>query len=126
LMLAPNVDPLVLQRAIQLELITVPGIFTATEALLAIQAGASALKIFPASILGPSGIKAISAILPDKTVMSAVGGVSEKNFAAYKSAGVNTFGLGSSLYSPGDSLKEIRDKAANVIQAYDDVFGNLK
>ncbi len=123
LMLAPNINPLVLRRAVEYGLITVPGIFTATEALFAIHSGASALKIFPASVLGPSGIKAISAILPDDTVMAAVGGVSDDNFDAYKSAGVNTFGLGSSLYSPGDSIKEIRVKASGVIKTYDDIFG---
>ncbi len=124
LMLAPNVNPLVLQRAAEFDLITVPGVFTATEALLALGSGVSALKIFPASILGPSGIKAISAILPHGTVMVAVGGVSDEDFDAYKSVGINTFGLGSNLYSPGDSLKEIRVKAAGVVKTYDDIFGN--
>ncbi len=123
LMLAPNIDPLVLQRANELGLIAVPGVFSATEALCAIQSGASALKIFPASVLGPSGIKAISAILPDNTTMVAVGGVSQVDFDAYNCVGVNTFGLGSSLYSPGISAAEARTKAAVVMATYDQVFG---
>ena len=45
--------------------------------------GASALKFFPASVLGPQGIAAIRAVLPTEIVIGAVGGVSEKDFADF-------------------------------------------
>ena len=90
----------------------------------AVRAGASGLKFFPASVLGANGIKAIMAVLPPGIVIGAVGGVSEKDFAEYKVAGISAFGLGSSLYKPGASADEVRAKAKAVIKAYDAVFGH--
>ncbi len=122
LMVSPNIDEAVLRRAVELGLVTLPGVFTATEALAALRCGASALKIFPASALGPGGLAAIRAVLPADTVMGAVGGVSEADFAAYAAAGVRCFGLGSSLYKPGDEPQAVAAKAQAVIAAYDEVF----
>ena len=63
LLVAPNVDPDVIARARAHGMVTMPGVFTATEALLAAKSGASCLKFFPASVLGPSGISAIRAVI---------------------------------------------------------------
>ena len=52
LLVSPNVDPAVLARAADFSIVTMPGVFTPTEAFLAIKSGASALKFFPASVLG--------------------------------------------------------------------------
>src|SRR5690606_31784657 len=103
LLVSPNVEPAVIESAAGHGMVTMPGVFTPTEALAAVRAGASALKFFPASVLGPSGIKAIRAVLPPDVPVGAVGGVSESDFAAYYAVGVRTFGLGSSLYKPGAS-----------------------
>ena len=59
LMISPNVDVNVLAAAAKAGMVTMPGVFTPTEALTALKAGASGLKFFPASVLGPDGIKAI-------------------------------------------------------------------
>lgn len=123
LMVSPNVEPAVIHRAAEFGMATMPGVFTATEALAAVRAGASALKFFPASALGPGGIKAIMAVLPDYVPVGAVGGVSEKNFDDYAQIGVRTFGLGSSLYTPGASAAEVGEKARAAVTAYDEVFG---
>ncbi|WP_309083705.1 2-dehydro-3-deoxy-6-phosphogalactonate aldolase [Chelativorans sp.] len=123
LLVSPNVDPSVIARASDYGMVTMPGVFTPTEALAAARAGASALKFFPASVLGPGGIKAILAVLPVDLPVGAVGGVSESDFAAYKAIGVRTFGLGSSLYKSGASAKEVGEKAEAAISAYDAVFG---
>lgn len=122
-LVSPNVDPAVLRRAGAHGMVTMPGIFTPTEAFLALKSGASALKFFPAGTLGASGIAAIKAVLPKDTVIGAVGGVSDANFADYAAAGVSAFGLGSSLYKPGDDARAVRAKARRAIQAYDAVFG---
>ncbi len=122
LMVSPNIDEAVLRRAVEVGLVTLPGVFTATEALAALRCGAAAVKIFPASALGPGGLAAIRAVLPADTVMAAVGGVSEADFAAYAAAGVRCFGLGSSLYRPGDAPQAVAAKAQAVIAAYDEVF----
>ena len=122
-MVSPNVDPAVIARATSHGMVTMPGVLTPTEALLAVKAGASGLKFFPANLIGPAGIQAISVVLPPGTVIGAVGGVSDKDFAAYAAAGIRTFGLGSSLYRPGITPGEVRARARATVAAYDSVFG---
>jgi 2-dehydro-3-deoxyphosphogalactonate aldolase len=122
LMVSPNVDEAVIGRAAALGMVTMPGVFTPTEALAAARAGASALKFFPASVLGPGGIAAIRAVLPADVEIAAVGGVSERAFADYAAVKIRCFGLGSSLYKPGSSAAEVAEKARRTIRAYDEVF----
>lgn len=123
LLVSPNVDAAVLARANAQGLVTMPGVFTATEALQAATLGATALKFFPASVLGPSGIKAICAVLPPDLPVGAVGGVSERDFAAYGEAGIRHFGLGSSLFKPGDDAATVKGRAEKAVAAWDAVFG---
>ncbi len=118
LMVSPNVVPDVIKTARARGMVTLPGVFTPTEALAAVQAGATGLKFFPASVLGPAGINAVRAILPKDLMIAAVGGVSEANFADYLSAGITAFGLGSSLYRPGMSADAVFERATLTIQAY--------
>ncbi|MBP0115276.1 MULTISPECIES: 2-dehydro-3-deoxy-6-phosphogalactonate aldolase [Bradyrhizobium] len=119
LMVSPNVDTEVLARAHQHGMITMPGVFSPTEALLAMRSGASSLKFFPASVLGASGIAAIRAVLPSGVMIAAVGGVSDQNFAEYIDGGVTAFGLGSSLYKPGMSAADVAARAKVTVAAYD-------
>lgn len=122
LLVSPNVSPEVLARAGGYGMVTMPGVFTPTEAFLALKAGASALKFFPASVLGPKGIAAIRAVLPRDAVVGAVGGVSEADFADYGAVGVKTFGLGSSLFKPGMAPGEVGGRAAAAVAAWDAAF----
>jgi 2-dehydro-3-deoxyphosphogalactonate aldolase len=119
LMVTPNVDPEVIARARERGMVTMPGVFTATEALLAAKAGASALKFFPASVLGASGISAIRAVLPPDLMIAAVGGISDNNFVEYTKAGIHAFGVGTSLYKPGMTVTEVAARAKATIHAYD-------
>lgn len=123
LMVSPNVEPDVIARAAEKGMVTMPGVFTPTEALAAARAGATGLKFFPASVLGPAGIQAIRAVLPAELEIAAVGGVSERNFADYAVIGVRSFGLGSSLYKPGMAADEVRARAGATIAAYDAAYG---
>ncbi|MBR0830529.1 2-dehydro-3-deoxy-6-phosphogalactonate aldolase [Bradyrhizobium manausense] len=123
LLVAPNVDPQVIARAGKHGMVTMPGVFTPTEALLAARSGASSLKFFPASVLGSSGISAIRAVLAPTTVVAAVGGISEKNFAEYMKVGVHAFGMGSSLYKPGMTAADVAARAKATIEAYDQALG---
>jgi 2-dehydro-3-deoxyphosphogalactonate aldolase len=118
-MVSPNIDADVLATARSRQMVTMPGVFSPTEAVLALRCGASALKFFPASVLGPSGIAAQLAVLPKDTVVGAVGGVSDKNLAAYVAAGIRVFGLGSSLYRSGMTAAEVRATAQASVRAYD-------
>jgi 2-dehydro-3-deoxyphosphogalactonate aldolase len=126
LLVTPNVDAEVIGRAQEWGLVTVPGVFTPTEALLAAKAGASSLKFFPASVLGASGISAIHAVLPSDLMIAAVGGVSDRNFIDYMRAGIHSFGLGTSLYKPGMTVAEIAERARSTIHAYDIAIQSLK
>ncbi|QOZ34275.1 2-dehydro-3-deoxy-6-phosphogalactonate aldolase [Bradyrhizobium sp. CCBAU 53421] len=119
LMVSPNVDVDVLARARHHAMVTMPGVFSPTEALLAARAGASSLKFFPASVLGASGISAIRAVLPPDVMLAAVGGVSDQNFAEYVKVGIRAFGLGSSLYKPGMTATDVAARAKVTIAAYD-------
>lgn len=123
LLVSPNIDADVMARAMHHGMVTMPGVFTPTEAFQAIRLGASGLKFFPASVLGPSGISAMRAVLPADTVVGAVGGVSDKDFAGYKAAGVTAFGLGSSLFKPGMSVDEVASRAQAAVTAWDAAFG---
>ena len=125
LMVSPNVDAEVLGMAYSRGMVTMPGVFTPTEALFALRRGASALKFFPASVLGPSGIAAQMAVLPKGVVVGAVGGVSDKNLADYVKAGVRAFGLGSSLYRPGMTADEVRATARTSVHAYDQAIADV-
>ncbi|RUU33231.1 2-dehydro-3-deoxy-6-phosphogalactonate aldolase [Mesorhizobium sp. M6A.T.Ce.TU.002.03.1.1] len=123
LLVSPNIDAEVMARAMDYGMVTMPGVFTPTEAFQALRLGASALKFFPASVLGAAGIAAMRAVLPAETLVGAVGGVSEKDFAGYKAAGVSVFGLGSSLFKPGMSVEEVAARARAATVAWDAAFG---
>ena len=116
---SPNTEGEVIRKTKAAGLGSFPGVFTASEALAAIAAGADGLKFFPASLLGPDGIKAIGVILPKTVPLLAVGGVDAGNLADYRKAGVAGFGLGSNLYKPGMSAEEIGRRARDIVAAYD-------
>ncbi|MGJ8526945.1 2-dehydro-3-deoxy-6-phosphogalactonate aldolase [Maritalea sp.] len=101
-----------------------PGVFTASECFAAIHAGADALKLFPASVLGTSGLKALRAVLPAQIDAYAVGGAGPDNFDEWKSSGANGFGIGTAIYKPGDNASTVRQKADKIVKAYDAVFAN--
>ena len=123
LLVSPNIDADVMAQAGKHGLVTMPGVFTPSEAFQAIRLGASALKFFPASVLGPGGISAMRAVLPKDAIVGAVGGVSETDFAGYKAAGVSVFGLGSSLFKPGMTVAQVKTRAEAAVAAWDSAFG---
>lgn len=121
LLVSPNIDAEVMGRAAEHRMVTMPGVFTPTDAFLALRLGASALKFFPASVLGPGGIAAIRAVLPAQTQVGVVGGVSEADFSAYAKVGVQLFGLGSSLYKPGMSAAQVGERARAAVTGWDNI-----
>ena len=122
LIVAPNVDRRVIARARALDMMVMPGAMTPTEALAAIEHGARDLKIFPASLVGPAGISAMKAVLPDGIRLYAVGGVGAEDFAAYAQAGVYGFGLGSSLFKPGQDAETVAAGAAGCMKMMRSVY----
>jgi 2-dehydro-3-deoxyphosphogalactonate aldolase len=117
LMVSPNTDAAVIRRGVELGMVTMPGVFTPTDAFLALAASASALKFFPAGNLGPGGIAAIKAVLPANVVIGAVGGIGPENMAEFAKVGVSAFGLGTALYLPGDDADAVAGKARAIMLA---------
>jgi 2-dehydro-3-deoxyphosphogalactonate aldolase len=122
LLVSPNIDAGVMARARKHAMVTMPGVLTPTEALAALAEGASGLKFFPASVVGPAGIKAMSAVLPEDTIIGAVGGVSDLDFDLYSKHGIRVFGLGSSIFRPDMEVSEIAARARKTIAAWDSVY----
>jgi 2-dehydro-3-deoxyphosphogalactonate aldolase len=120
LVIAPNADAAVIERAAKLGLIVVPGVATMTEAFAALKAGASGLKLFPGEALGPDIVKAWRAVLPKETQLYPVGGVTPERIAPYKQAGANGFGIGSALYKPGASVDGVRRAARTFVKAWNE------
>ena len=118
LIVAPNFNPDAVTTAARLGLVSVPGIMTPTEAFNALAAGATALKLFPAELASPAVVKALLAVLPKGTKLIPVGGISADNIAAWRAGGAAGFGLGSSLYKPGDDAPTVKRKAAAIVAAY--------
>ncbi|MGB8621870.1 MAG: 2-dehydro-3-deoxy-6-phosphogalactonate aldolase, partial [Paracoccaceae bacterium] len=100
-----------------------PGVLTPTECFAALRAGADGLKIFPGDLLGPAGLKAIRAVLPQGTAVYAVGGAGPQNFADWVKAGADGFGIGSGIYTAGWDVAEVRARARDIVAAYDRVLG---
>ena len=119
LIVSPNCDPEVIAATKAAGMASWPGVMTPTDCFAALKAGADGLKIFPASLIGPQGLMAIRAVLPRMTQVYAVGGAGPDNFAEWIAAGVDGFGLGSALYTPGLTVTEIATRAAAIVAAYD-------
>jgi len=115
LVLAPNFDAGVVRRTKARGLLSMPGVGTPSEGFAALAAGADALKLFPADLLGPPVLKAWRSVFAPATPMFAVGGVGEHNLVAFKSAGATGAGIGSSLYAPGDEPAQLIDRARKLV-----------
>ena len=119
LIVSPDCNEAVIKRTKELGGASFPGVQTATECFAALRHGADGLKLFPASLIGPEGVKALRAVLPKELDVYAVGGADGGNFGEWFAAGANGFGIGSALYRPGMSIADIRKRAVELVSAYD-------
>ena len=119
LIVSPNCNAEVIHATKARGMQSWPGVMTPTECFAALAAGADGLKIFPASLIGPDGLKAMRAVLPTDCAVYAVGGAGADNFAQWMKAGADGFGIGTALYTPGLSVDEILRRAKTIVAAYD-------
>ena len=117
LIVSPNFNPAVVREALRLGMVCLPGVMTATEAIAALEAGATGLKLFPAEMLTPAVLRALRAVLPADTRLLPVGGITPENMSSYLGAGANGFGIGSALYKPGMKAAQVLANAMNFIAA---------
>lgn len=118
LIVSPHADTVVIARAAALGLVSMPGFATPTEAFAALDAGASALKYFPAEAGGPVALKAMTTVLPKDARLLPVGGVTPDSLAGWRAAGANGAGLGSALYRPGMAAAEVAERGRAFVEAW--------
>jgi 2-dehydro-3-deoxyphosphogalactonate aldolase len=123
LVVMPHGDPSVIREAKRSGLLCVPGVATPSEAFAALDAGADALKLFPAEMLPPPVVKAWRAVLPKDVWLMPVGGIAPETMAPYLAAGADGFGLGSALYRAGMNRASAAANAAGFVQAYAKIRG---
>ena len=119
LIVSPHVDPAVVHETRRRALISMPGVLTPSECFAACNAGAHALKLFPAFQIGPAGLAALRTVLPRGTALYPVGGIGPDQFAQWLDAGADGFGLGGSLYQPGHDARAVARHAARLVAAWD-------
>ena len=114
LIVSPNTDISVIQASVALEMATIPGAATPSEAFAGIAAGAHAVKVFPAEMITPSILASWRAVIPETTGLLPVGGINHTNMSDYWQAGASGFGLGGSLYKPNLSLGDVSANATKL------------
>jgi len=117
LAVTPNTRPALIEHAVAAGLEVVAGFATPSEAFDAIDAGAQALKLFPATTCGPGFVRAVRAVLPPSLPLFAVGGITPDNLADYVAAGCLGAGLGSDLYRPGQPVAQTVERARRFVAA---------
>ncbi|MDB5911971.1 MAG: 2-dehydro-3-deoxy-6-phosphogalactonate aldolase [Ramlibacter sp.] len=118
MIVSPHFDPRVVAAATGLGLVCLPGVMTPTEALAALDAGATGVKLFPAEMITPAAVKALRAVLAPEVLLFPVGGIATGNMAAYRAAGASGFGIGSALYKPGMQTAAVAASAHAFAQAW--------
>ena len=116
LIVSPNSNVEVIEAAVDAGMASSPGFFTPSDAFDALEAGAHALKLFPAEAASPAVLKSVRAVLPRDVPVLVVGGVKPDGMRLWLEAGANGFGLGGGIYRPGQSPAEVAAQARAYVQ----------
>ena len=111
LIVSPSTSPAVIAASVAAGMVSTPGYLTPSEAFIALEAGAHALKLFPAEAVSPAVVRAQRAVLPKELRLIVVGGIGADHLNSWFDAGANGFGLGSGVYRPGQTAAETLAKA---------------
>ena len=120
LIVTPHAEPLLVRAAKSRDMMAIPGFFTPAEAFTLLDAGADALKLFPAEGGSPAMLRSLLAVLPPGTMVLPVGGMEAGTLAAWRQAGAAGFGIGGAIYKPGDDAAAVAAKAARLVAALRD------
>jgi 2-dehydro-3-deoxyphosphogluconate aldolase / (4S)-4-hydroxy-2-oxoglutarate aldolase len=115
---SPHTDPELIAWATKQAMPIFPGAFTTTEILAAWQAGATAVKLFPASVAGPAGVREIRGPLPNIPLIP-TGGVSAETAGGFIQAGAVAVGVGGWLIGNGKP-QGVRQRAAAIVAAVEE------
>ena len=111
LVVSPSTNPAVIAATVAGGMVSCPGYLTPTEAFAAIDAGAQALKLFPAEAASPAMLRSQRAVLPADIRVIVFGSVKPDTMAPWLDAGADGFGIGSGMYRPGQGAAETLTKA---------------
>ena len=117
LIVTPHADTAIVRTAKAAGLFAVPGFFNPTEAFALLHAGADALKLFPAEVLGVPMLKALEAVLPKDSIVIPVGGVSTESIGSWLAGGAMGVGAASSIYKPNDTPAIVEAKAKALVES---------
>ena len=123
LIVSPNCNPDVIRHTRHLDLVSLPGVMTPSEAFTAIDAGASALKLFPAEFLSAELMKAFRTVLPADIACLPVGGIrpDSQQMQRFLNNGANGFGLGNGIYQAGINRDELKLRAGAWRNAWQEI-----
>ena len=116
IIVSPGTDVEVIAASASEGLVSCPGYFTPSEAFAALNAGATALKLFPAEAASPAVLKAQLAVIPRSVPIYIVGGIKPDNMQPWLDAGAAGFGLGGGLYKRDQSADETAEKARAYVE----------
>ena len=119
MIITPHCNAELIQEALAMGLSILPGCFTPSECYDAFHAGARAVKLYPAQMIGAVGLKAFKHVLPEELEIYADGGVTPENFSDWIEAGAAGFEIGTALFRPGDTAHSVAAKAEKIVAAYD-------
>lgn len=117
IIVSPNVNPAVIRATVAQGMASLPGYCTPSEALAAIDAGATALKLFPAEAIRPTVLRAQRAVIDRDVPVLVVGGITPDSMQSWLDAGADGFGLGSALYGPGADAEQVAANARAFVNA---------
>ncbi len=120
--ISPDAYDEVIKKTNELEMVSIPGVYTPSEIRGAVRAGADFVKLFPATQLGPDYIKAIKAPLSNIRLL-AVGGVNPENMSDFEKAGACGFGIGSNIIDRKALDEEDYERITELARKYTSQIG---
>lgn len=114
-LVSPHTDPRIVVWAVARGIPVFPGAMTPTEIRTAWDAGASAVKLFPASAVGPSFVRELRGPFPEIPLLP-TGGLTSASLGEFIVAGAIAVGLGGGLIGDG-TAEGVATRAAEAVAA---------